>query len=384
MNRHENTARECTHPTVRRHQVVGSLNVIDIRKWLLTLAMSAILTACQALPELQSEQEPPVPPEEGPPASPSPPPPPPLDVESIYYDQPRLVRKSLDNILDSKEGLEETYFVGFGSSDEHEVFEKEIKLVEAQFREQLGAEGRTAMLINSRNTVKDFPLANGPNLEALLDGIAEKMGPEDVLYLHMTSHGSMIHDFSVRLGDIPMNDLSSRRMGEIVNRDDIPWQVTLIMSCYSGGYIENLKSPRSVIITASRADRVSFGCEHGRDFSDFTEFYYGSLVDHDYQGAFERALPLVEKREAERKVDRSYPQIWIGHEISDKLGFVAPSESYLSTRQGGSFYELIQIFRAKHREELSKEALALLDWAILRYWMESHNVTPETSDSVEG
>ena len=245
---------------------------------------------------------------------------PPLDVETIYYDQPRLVQAALADVLVSQDGVPETYFVGFASSAKEDVFENEVKHVESLFRERLGAEGRTAVLVNSRNTTGEMPLANGPNLESVLKGIAGKMGPEDLLFLHMTSHGSKDHKFSVLFESMRLNDLSAKRIGEIVNGAGLPWRVVVVSACFSGGYIEDLKSPRAMVITAASADRTSFGCENGREYTYFGEAYYrDSLTDGDYRAAFERAVPLVREREESQGYEHSEPQIWVGEEIADKV-----------------------------------------------------------------
>lgn len=245
---------------------------------------------------------------------------PPLDVETLYYDQPRLVQAALDDVLASQDGVPETFFVGFASSAKEDVFENEVKHIESLFRERLGAEGRTAILVNSRNTMDELPLANGPNLESVLQGMARKMGPEDVLFLHMTSHGSKDHKFSVLFESMRLNDLPAKRIGEIVNGAGLPWRVVVVSACFSGGYIEDLKSPRAMVITAASADRTSFGCENGREYTYFGEAYYrDSLTDADYRAAFERAVPLVREREERKGFKHSDPQIWVGEEIVDKL-----------------------------------------------------------------
>ena len=244
----------------------------------------------------------------------------PLDVESVYYGQQRLVQAALDGVLASEDGVAETYFVGFASSAKEDVFENEVKHIEALFRERLGAEGRTAMLINSRNTMDELPLANGPNLESVLKGIARKMGPEDLLFLHMTSHGSKDHRFSVLFESMGLNDLSARRVGEIVNGAGLPWRVVVVSACFSGGYIEDLKSPQAMVITAARADRTSFGCENGREYTYFGEAYYrDSLTDADYRAAFDRAVAVVREREARQGYQHSEPQIWVGERIARRL-----------------------------------------------------------------
>ena len=273
-----------------------------------------------------------------PPVTPSSTPPPAkkplLDVESIYSNQQRLVQDALDRVRASEEGVAETYFVGFGSYAAQDVFENEVKLVEALFREQLGAEGRTAMLINSRNTIDDLPLANGPNLAAVLGGIGQKMGAEDLLVLHMTSHGSRRHKFSVSFQSLKLKNLSAGDIGEIVNGADLPWRVVVVSACFSGGYIDALKSPRGLVITAASARRMSFGCANGRDYTYFgAAFYRDSLTDGDYLAAFERAAVLVRKREKRKGFKHSRPQIWVGEDIADKLPLARLSDDEWSPEE---------------------------------------------------
>ena len=248
----------------------------------------------------------------------------PLDVERIYANQERLVQMALDKVRPSEEGVTETYFVGFGSHAAQDVFENEVKLIEALFREQLGAEGRTAMLINSRNTVNELPLANGPNLSAMLSGIGRKMGAEDLLVLHMTSHGSRRHRFSVRFKPFQMKSLTAQHISEIVKNAKLPWQVLVVSACFSGGYIDSLKSPQTMVITSASAHRKSFGCKTGRDYTYFgAAFYRDSLFDGDYRAAFERASVLISKREESKGYKPSLPQIWVGELIKDKLSRAA-------------------------------------------------------------
>ncbi len=146
----------------------------------------------------------------------------PLDIESVYYAQHGLLQAALDRVRFSSDDLAEIYFVGFAPNAAEDVFESEVKRVEALFRERLGGEGRTVLLINSRNTVDELPLANGPNLAAVLEGMAARMGPEDLLFLHITTHGSRKHRLSVSFENLGLNDLSAEEVGDIVDGAGLP------------------------------------------------------------------------------------------------------------------------------------------------------------------
>lgn len=243
-----------------------------------------------------------------------------LDVESIYYAQAGLVKNVLAGVQSSREGVPEIFFVGFAPDDAEDVFENEVKHVEAQFRRSLGAEGRTVLLVNSRNTVDQLPLANGPNLAAVLGGMADRMGPEDLLFLHITTHGSRRHRLSVSFENLGLNDLPAKEVGEIINSAGLPWRVVVVSACFSGGFIRALKSPRAMVITAASARRPSFGCKNGREYTYFGAAYYrDSLTDADFLAAFDRAVPLVRAREEEQGHKHSKPQMWVGKKIGAKL-----------------------------------------------------------------
>ena len=244
----------------------------------------------------------------------------PLDIESVYYAQPERVRAALDRVRFSADDLAEIYFVGFAPDDAEDVFETEVKNVDSLFREKFGTEDRTVLLINSRNTVDELPLANGPNLAAVLEGMAARMGPEDLLFLHITTHGSRDHKLSVSLANLGLNDLSAEEVGDIVAGAGLPWHAVVVSACFSGGFIKSLKSPRAMVITAASARRTSFGCENGREYTYFgAAFYRDSLVDADFEAAFDRAVPLVRAREKEQDYKHSRPRIWIGKAIAARL-----------------------------------------------------------------
>ena len=60
-------------------------------------------------------------------------------------------------MLPSLPDTRDTYFVGFAPYSAQNVFENEVQHIEELFSRKLGAAGRTALLINSRDTVDELP-----------------------------------------------------------------------------------------------------------------------------------------------------------------------------------------------------------------------------------
>jgi CHASE3 domain sensor protein len=65
-------------------------------------------------------------------------------------------------------------------------------------------------------------------------------------------------------------------------------------------------------MTASRADRVSFGCSEEADFTYFGDALFAQALNatDDLQQAFEQARAHVAEREIADNYEASEPQIW--------------------------------------------------------------------------
>jgi hypothetical protein len=86
--------------------------------------------------------------------------------------------------------------------------------------------------------------------------------------------------------------------------------VVLVSACFSGGFIDPLKDDGTLVITAARRDRRSFGCADENDFTHFGRAFFKEALPEakSFQQAFKKASALV--GEWERKEDeRSLPQI---------------------------------------------------------------------------
>jgi hypothetical protein len=102
----------------------------------------------------------------------------------------------------------------------------------------------------------------------------------------------------------------------------IGWRIVVVSSCFSGGYIEPLKDERTLVITASQSDRISFGCGDRSDATFFGEAFFqrGLATADSFETAFEIARKRVDEREkTEGYTPASNPQIWVGKAMTEKL-----------------------------------------------------------------
>ena len=102
----------------------------------------------------------------------------------------------------------------------------------------------------------------------------------------------------------------------------IKYKVVIVSACYSGGYIAPLKDPYTMVITSSRADRTSFGCDNKSEFTYFGEAFFQEALNRTTSlvEAFEIAKRAIAERERAGGLTPSEPQIHVGDAIREKLG----------------------------------------------------------------
>ena len=137
----------------------------------------------------------------------------------------------------------------------------------------------------------------------------------------MTSHGSEDHDWLVQLGDITLTQITPDDVLEAYDNAGIRWRVAVVSACYSGGYLDALASPTSLVITSARADRTSFGCGADADLTYFGRAYFAEALatQTDFAAAFKIARQHIEARERADGFDPSEPQISNGALVSAQL-----------------------------------------------------------------
>jgi len=205
----------------------------------------------------------------------------------------------------------ELFTLTLAGDGKQSVFMREADYVDRLLRERFGAHGGIT-LINHRDHLADRPLATRENLRRAVQALAERSGEEDLVFIYLTSHGSPGHDLELsqprlQLADLPANELAAL-LAPLRERH----KVVVISACYSGGFIAPLKDDKTLVMTAARADRVSFGCSEENDFTYFGRALFAEALGEtdNLQRAFELAVERVAEREQADGFEASEPQIW--------------------------------------------------------------------------
>jgi hypothetical protein len=244
------------------------------------------------------------------------------DAEALLFDQSARIDEALAAIRPDGSAVAKAFFVGFAGVGDQKVFAQEIGLASRVLSERYGMEGRRLSLLNDERDLERAPLATVSGLRYVLRGLAARMNVDrDVLFLAISSHGAADPAIAVSNADLPLDDLTDEDLAEALEDSGIKWRVVVISACYAGGFIESLKSPRTIVITAAAADRTSFGCSNDRDLTYFGEAFYRDALPEarSLRDAFETAKSAIADRERRERVEPSKPQAFFGAELEAKL-----------------------------------------------------------------
>jgi hypothetical protein len=247
------------------------------------------------------------------------------DAETLLFEQPTRIDQALAAIRSDASTAPKAFFLGFAGVGEQKVFAQEIGLASRVLAERYGMENRSLSLINDERDLEDAPLASVAGLKYVLRGLASRMNLDrDILFLVISSHGSSEPAIAVSNSDLPLDDMTDEDLAEALRDSRIKWRVIVISACYAGGFIDALKNPRTIVITAAAADRTSFGCSNDRDLTYFGEAFFRDALPgaRSLQDAFERAKAAIAVRERRERVDASNPQAYFGTELQAKLAAI--------------------------------------------------------------
>ena len=242
--------------------------------------------------------------------------------EQVMYSQSQLMNDAIGKLAARTPGKTNLYVVAFAGDGSENVFRNEAEYVDKLFSERFDAIGHTLLLINNPATLTQRPLATLSNLQTAVDAVAEKMDAErDVLLLFLTSHGSKEHELYVALDPLPLDQIEPDDIADLFTDSHIRNKVIVISACYSGGFIDAVRGPTTMVITAARADRASFGCGTQSEITDFGRaFLANGLNDHDsFPAAFTEARNLIDEWETKAGEEHSEPQIVSSAQIEGRL-----------------------------------------------------------------
>lgn len=226
----------------------------------------------------------------------------------------RRLAATLAGLRPQRAGAVDAYVVAV-ALDSDPVFGREAREAGRVLSRRYGAAGHLAVLAGDDGRAGNTLAMGSPaNLAAVLARVAELIDPkQDVLVLYTTSHGApfgIVYDD----GDQGFGAISPTRLWTMLSQLGIRNRLLLISACFSGTFVPMLASDTTAIVTASAADRTSFGCQADSDWT----FFGDALVNHALRqprplaAAATEAVGLIGGWERQGGLTPSQPQVSIG------------------------------------------------------------------------
>jgi hypothetical protein len=245
-----------------------------------------------------------------------------ISAEQLWQAQAPRLDLALSRLLPQRPGEIDLYVLALAGDGSENVFRNEVGYVRELAERRFGAAGRVLSLVNHPQTLGDAPIASVSNLRRALLGLAEVMDPaEDLLWLFLTTHGSEDHQLYLGLDPLPLDWLDPVTLRQALDTAGFEWRIVVISACYSGGFVDALRDQRTLLITAARADRPSFGCGAQSEITWFGQAFLAEALNQtfDFGEAFRVARGRVRERERAQGERPSYPQIALGQAIAPRL-----------------------------------------------------------------
>lgn len=239
---------------------------------------------------------------------------PPTFSEEAFYAQSKILNQALEKIQYGEFAQSHWYFLGVAGASYQDVFMSEVERIREQFDTRFGTFGRSMILVNNPMTRNVTPIASRTSMELALRRIGQQMNPEsDVLFLYMTSHG-LPNQFEMENAPLELQQVDPKWLRDALDKSGIRWRVIVISACYSGSFVSALQNDNTLVITASAADRASFGCSNEADYTYFGRAFFDQAMreNNSFAEAFAQAKLTVAKWEQAQGFEPSEPQWSMG------------------------------------------------------------------------
>ncbi|MDM5176976.1 C13 family peptidase [Massilia sp. DJPM01] len=236
-----------------------------------------------------------------------------------------LLGDQLDALKPQRPGVIDMYTITFAPYEGEEVFRRESTMVADVMARRFDAAGRGLQLINHRETAETLPWATPLNLRRAIEGIAEIMDrDEDVLFIHLTSHGASDGELAANFWPIEVAPVMPPELKGWLDQAGIRYRVLSISACFAGNWIAPLAADGTLVMTASDADHTSYGCGKKSALTFFGRAMYDEQLrttTRSFSEAHAAARKIILQRETQAGKDDGYsnPQIKVGGKIMPVL-----------------------------------------------------------------
>lgn len=247
--------------------------------------------------------------------------------QELIEAQPQLLVRQLQQLPRERPGVIDLYTITFAPYAAP-VFRRESEMVDQVMQQRFDGGGRGLQLVNSPDTAGARPWATPLNLQRAIARAGALMNrDEDVLFLHLTSHGAVNGELAAEFWPLEVAPVRPADLRAWLDAAGIRHRVISISACYSGSWIAPLADDDTLVMTAADAEHTSYGCGSKSELTFFGRAMYDEQLRHrtlSFEQAHAAARDLIREREREAGKDDGYsnPQIRVGAAIRERLNLL--------------------------------------------------------------
>lgn len=244
--------------------------------------------------------------------------------QEVFETQQQVWSRSVEALEPQRAGVQDVYGLVFAPYAQEDVFLRESTMVARLLESRFDARGRVLHLANHASTAQELPWATPLNLQRAIDALGRTMDRDnDLLVIYMTSHGASNHKLAASHWPLEVEWSTPEMLRGALDKAGIRHRVVAISACYSGGWIEPLASPDTLVMTAADATHTSYGCGSRSELTFFGRAVFDEQLrnTHSFEEAFAKAVPVIRQREDEAGKNDGFsnPQIEVGDSIKSYL-----------------------------------------------------------------
>jgi len=244
--------------------------------------------------------------------------------QEVIEAQGQVLAQDLQALKPQRRGHIDLFAITYAPNAAEDVFSRESALVAGVMRERFDAAGHTLELVSRHDQAPRNAWATPLNLQRAIARMAALMNrDEDVLFLHLTSHGARNGELASSMWPLDVDALTPQQLKKWLDDAGIRHRVISISACYSGSWIAPLSGDDTLIMTAADAEHTSYGCGRHSELTYFGRAMFGEQLRRtlSFEDAHASARTVIEQREKEAKKTDGFsnPQISVGTRIRETL-----------------------------------------------------------------
>lgn len=206
-------------------------------------------------------------------------------------------------------------FAGLAMHSQAKAFRNDVELAEKWVKD-IDPNALLVKLANpARDQSSDWPQVTVENFALVMSKTAEVAQPRDRVLLFISTHANP-GLLNINAAGKHLQPLTPRMLSDaLAPLKDVPTLVVL-SACYSGAFIEPLKAPNRVVLTATDVRRTSFNCRYPGSHTPFAEALFGQpeAVSRSAMEWMTEAQKSIAAQEKRRKLPPSRPRMFVGDE----------------------------------------------------------------------